>query len=116
MVDTCKPNCDKELNIVFRATTPVFTFNVCLDTTILDLQNTHIVFASGSSTVDKTGNDIVIVNGTTLTCALTQNDTLSFNGDQVNIQILATLINGQKTASFVLAVPVNSTLKGNKSW
>lgn len=115
MAFTCGLDCDQELDIVFRGTTPTFNFSVCLDTTLVDLQNTHIVFTSGPTIVDKTGDDIIL-NDKILSCTLTQDDTMSFKGSQVNIQILVTMTSGQKPASSIMTIPISSTLKGGKIW
>ena len=41
MATTCNLDCDKELNVIFKGTTPIFNFNVCLDTSLVDVENTH---------------------------------------------------------------------------
>ena len=115
MAFACGLNCDKELDMVFRGTTPTFNFSVCLDTSLVDLENTHIVFTSGPGLVDKSGDDITI-SDQTLSCTLTQDDTMSFKGRQVNIQILVSMTSGQKPASSIMTIPVSSTLKGDKTW
>lgn len=107
-------DCNEELNLIYKGTTPTFNFSVCLDTALLDLANTHIVFTSGSAIVDKSNTDITIADGT-MVCSLTQDDTMSFNGGQVNIQILATMNSGQKPASEIISIPVSSTLR-RKVW
>lgn len=112
---TCNMSCDDELNIIYKGTTPTFNFNVCLDTALVDLANTHVVFTSGSTVIDKSGDDITIT-GEVVSCSLTQEDTLSFKGNQCNIQILVTLTSGQKPASTIMTVPVSATLKGDKGW
>lgn len=115
MAVTCDLDCSKDLDIVFRGTTPKFNFNVCLDTDIIDLDNSHIMFTSGSGKVDKSGLDITIEQGA-LSCSLTQEETMSFTGGQVNIQILITTKNGQKPVSTIWAIPVSSTLRGDDKW
>lgn len=107
-------NCE-ELNLIYKGTTPTFNFNVCLDTSLVDLDKTHIVFTSGPTIVDKSGDEIVVSDGV-LSCELKQEETLSFKGTEVNIQILVTMNNGQKPASLIMTVPVSSTLKGNEIW
>lgn len=111
----CSLNCNEELNIIYKGTTPTFNFSVCLDTTLIDLDNTHIVFTSGSGKADKSGSDI-IVGDDSLSCSLTAEDTLAFNGTKCFIQILATMQNGQKPASAIMSIPVSSTLRGGVGW
>ena len=53
MAITCDLDCDKEINVIFKGTTPIFNFNVCLDTSLVDVENTHIMFTSGRTIVDK---------------------------------------------------------------
>ena len=108
-------NCNKELNIIFKGTTPTFNFDVCLDTSLIDKENTHIVFTSGRGMVDKSGSDIIIYENF-MSCSLTQEETMSFTGTQVNIQILVTMKNGEKPASLIMTIPVSSTLKGANVW
>lgn len=115
MAIACDLNCNKELNIIFKGTTPTFNFSVCLDTSLVDIENTHIVFTSGCAIVDKSGDDIIIGDGI-MSCSLTQEETMSFTGSQVNIQILVSMNNGQKPASLIMTIPVSSTLKGNDAW
>ena len=112
---TCNMECDKDLELIYKGTTPTFNFNVCLDTTLIDLENTHIVFTSGPTIVDKSGSDITITDKV-LSCNLTQEDTMSFKGNQVNIQILVTMTSGQKPASSIMTVPVSATLRGDEPW
>ncbi len=115
MALTCNMNCDKDLDLIYKGTTPTFNFNVCLDTSLVDKTNTHIVFTSGSSVVDKSGDDITI-DGEKMSCTLTQEETLSFNGIQANIQILVSMTSGQKPASSIMTIPVSATLRGDKPW
>ena len=115
MAIACDLNCNKELDVIFKGTTPTFNFSVCLDTSLVDIENTHIVFTSGRAIVDKRGNDIIIGDGI-ISCSLTQEETLSFTGSQVNIQILVSINNSQKPASLIMTIPVSSTLKGDNAW
>ena len=115
MAITCDLNYNKELDVIFKGTTPTFNFNVCLDTSLVDIENTHIIFTSGRAIVDKSGNDIIIGDGI-MSCSLTQEETLSFTGSQVNIQILVSMDSGQKPASSIMTIPVSSTLKGDVGW
>ena len=115
MAIACDLNCNKELDVIFKGTTPTFNFNVCLDTSLVDIENTHIIFTSGRAIVDKSGNDIIIGDGI-MSCSLTQEETLSFTGSQVNIQILVSMDSGQKPASSIMTIPVSSTLKGDVGW
>ena len=46
MAIACDLNCNKELNVIFKGTTHTFNFNVCLDTSLVDIENTHIIFTS----------------------------------------------------------------------
>lgn len=112
---TCELNCNQQLDIIYRGTTPTFNFRVCLDTALIDQQNTHIVFTSGEGKVDKFGEEIM-VGGDVLSCSLTQEDTMSFTGSQVNIQVLVTMKNGQKPASVISSLPVSNTLRGGEKW
>ena len=112
---SCKLDCNEQLNIIYRGSTPSFNFNVCLDTDLVDLENTHIMFTSGEGKVDKSASDIVISNGT-LSCTLTQDETMSFTASQVNIQILVTMKSGQKPVSIIEVLPVASTLRGDEKW
>ena len=109
MAIACDLNCNKELNVIFKGTTPTFNFNVCLDTSLVDIENTHIIFTSGRAIVDKSGDDIIIGDGI-MSCSLTQEETLSFTGSQVNIQILVSMNNGQKPARLIMTISVSSTL------
>lgn len=113
---TCNLDCSKDLDIVFRGATPKFNFNVCLDTDIIDLDNSHIMFTSGAGKVDKSGTDIVVEQQGVLSCSLTQEETMSFTANQVNIQILITTKNGQKPVSIIWAIPVSNTLRGDDKW
>lgn len=106
----CK--CNDSVDIIYKGTTPIFTFKLCFDTELLDIENTHIVFVSGSAKVDKSGDDL-LTKDTLISCELTQDDTMSFNGSQVNIQILATLKNKQKPASEIVAIDISETLRGD---
>ena len=115
MAIACDLNCNKELNVIFKGTTPTFNFSVCLATSLVDIENTHVIFTSGRAIVDKSGNDIIIGDGI-MSCSLTQEETLSFTGSQVNIQILVSMNNGQKPASLIMTIPVSSTLKGDNAW
>ena len=115
MAIACDLNCNKELDVIFKGTTPTYNFNVCLDTSLVDIENTHIIFTSGRAIVDKSGNDIIIGDGI-MSCSLTQEETLSFTGSQVNIQILVSMDSGQKPASSIMTIPVSSTLKGDVGW
>ena len=115
MATTCNLEYDKELNVIFKGTTPIFNFNVCLDTSLVDVENTHVIFTSGRAIVDKSGDDIIIGDGI-MSCSLTQEETLSFTGSQANIQILVSMSNGQKPASLIMTIPVSSTLKGDNAW
>ena len=115
MAITCDLDCNKELNVIFKGTTPTFNFNVCLDTSLVDIENTHVIFTSGRAIVDKSGNDIIIGDGV-MSCSLTQEETLSFTGSQANIQILVSMDSGQKPASSIMTIPVSSTLKGDVGW
>ena len=81
MAITCDLDCNKELDVIFKGTTPTFNFNVCLDTSLVDIENTHIVFTSGRAVVDKSGDDIIIGEGV-MSCSLTQAETMSFTGSQ----------------------------------
>ena len=74
MAIACDLNCNKELDVIFKGTTPTFNFNVCLDTSLVDIENTHIVFTSGHAIVDKRGNDIIIGDGI-ISCSFTQEET-----------------------------------------
>ena len=115
MAITCDLDYGEELDVIYKGTTPSFSFNVTLDTSIIDKENTHIVFTSGSAIVDKKGDDILVEDGC-MSCSLTQEDTLSFNGNQVNIQILVSMDSGQKPASSIMTIPVSSALKGDVGW
>lgn len=115
METICNLDCNQELNLIFKGSTPIFNFNVCLETDDIDLENTHIVFTSGPTVIDKFGDDIEINDGM-LTCSLTTEDTMSLKANQVNIQVLATMKNGQKPASIIMTVPVSSTLLGGDTW
>lgn len=115
MAIACSLECSNQLDIIYRGSTPIFNFNVCLDTGLVDLANTHIVFTSGEGLVDKSGADITLGEGT-MSCALTQDDTMSFTASQVNIQILVTMQSGQKPVSIIETRPVASTLRGDNKW
>ena len=115
MAVTCDLDCNKELNVIFKGTTPMFNFSVCLYTSLVDIENTHVIFTSGRTIVDKSGDDIIIGDGI-MSCSLTQEETLSFTGSQVNIQILVSMDSGQKPASLIMTIPVSSTLKGDNAW
>lgn len=106
MAVTCNLDCSKDLDIVFRGATPKFSFNVCLNTDIIDLDNSHIMFTSGAGKVDKSGVDIVVEQQGVLSCSLTQEETMSFTASQVNIQILVSMNNGQKPASLIMTIPL----------
>ena len=108
-------NCDMQQNILYRGTTPIFNFAVDLDTSLLNLEQTHIVFTSGSGVADKVGSDITIGENL-MTCSLLQEETLSFTGTRVNIQILVTMSNGQKAASTIMYLPVFDTLVEGAGW
>ena len=95
MAIACDLNCNKELDVIFKGTTPTFNFSVCLDTSLVDIENTHVIFTSGRTIVDKSGDDIIIGDGV-MSCSLTQEETLSFTGSQVNIQILVSMIKNQQ--------------------
>lgn len=112
---TCNMNCDKDLDVIYKGTTPTFNFNVCLDMSLVDKANTHIIFTSGPAVVDKSGDDITI-EGENMSCSLTQQDTLSFKGNQANIQILVSMTSGQKPASSIMTIPVSATLRGDEPW
>lgn len=114
MAMICRMDCDcnDSVDIIYKGTTPTFTFKLCFDTKLLDIANTHIVFTSGSAKVDKSGDELQTKDAL-LACELTQDDTMSFNGGQVNIQILATMKNGQKPASEIVAIAVSETLRGD---
>ena len=115
MSTTLSLTCETQQNILYKGTTPIFNFTVELDTSLLNLEETHIVFTSGSGVVDKTNTDITI--GTNLmTCNLLQEDTLSFTGSRVNIQILGTMNNGQKVASTIMCLPISDTLMEGVGW
>lgn len=115
MADSLNLQCNTQQEILYKGTTPTFNFSVCLDTSLLNLEETHIVFTSGTGVIDKTNTDITI--GTNLmSCSLLQEDTLSFTGSQVNIQILATMNNGQKVASIIMVMPVRNTLYEGVGW
>lgn len=112
----CKSvQCSEELDLIYRGSTPEFSFDVCLDTSLVDKDNTHIVFTSGSGVVDKTGDDITYGEGT-MSVLLNSDDTLSFTGSQVNIQILVTMTNGRKPPSEIMVLPVKNSLRGDKGW
>lgn len=115
MGNSCNLHCTHNMDLIWRGSTPTFFFNICLDTEIIDYEHTHIVFVSGPTLVDKQGNDIVVNEGQ-LACTLTQDETMSFKGSQVNIQILATTLNGEKPVSIIMTVPISSTLKGGDVW
>lgn len=104
--------CHDSVDIIYKGTTPIFTFKLCFGTDLLDIENTHIVFTSGNAKVDKSGDELQIKDAF-IACELTQEETMSFNGGQVNIQILATLKNGQKPASEIVAIAVSETLRGD---
>lgn len=112
---TCELDCNKQLDVIYRGSTPVFNFNVCLDTNLVDLANTHIMFVSGTGKIDKSGTDILINDGI-MSCSLTQEETMSFTTNQVNIQILVTMKSGQKPVSIIEHRPVASTLRGDAIW
>lgn len=115
MTNTLSINCSNHNNVLFKGTTPIFNFTVELDTTLLNLEETHIVFTSGSGVIDKTNTDIT-VSTNLMTCNLTQEDTITFTGTQVNIQILGTMSNGQKVASNIMCLPVYDTLIEGDLW
>lgn len=115
MADSLTLNCNIQQEALYRGTTPSFNFSVCLDTSLLNLAETHIVFTSGSGIVDKNNTDITIATGS-MSCNLLQEDTMSFTGSQVNIQILATMSNGQKVASNIMTMPVLNTLYEGEEW
>lgn len=115
MADSLTLQCDVQQEILYKGTTPTFNFSVCLDTSLLNLEETHIVFTSGSGVVDKNNTDITISTNL-MSCNLSQNDTLSFTGNQVNIQILATMSNGQKIASIIMTMPIFDTLYEGVEW
>ena len=116
MAIACDLDCNTELNVIFKGTTPTFNFNVCLDTSLVDIENTHVIFTSGRVIVDKSGTDDIIIGDGVMSCSLTQEETMSFTGSQVNIQILVSMSNGQKPASLIMTIPVSSTLKGDNAW
>ena len=99
---TCNMNCDKDLDVIYKGTTPTFNFNVCLDMSLVDKANTHIIFTSGPTVVDKSGDDITI-EGKNMSCSLT-------------IQILVSMTSGQKPASSIMTIPVSATLRGDEPW
>lgn len=105
-------SCDKQQDIIFQGTTPTFNFNVDIDTSNLDLSNTHIMFTSGAGQVDKFGNDITVAENL-LSCTLSQNDTMMFNANIINAQILATFSDGSKAASIIRTIPTSAVLGGD---
>lgn len=104
-------SCDKQINLIFQGSTPTFVFDTCIDTNTLDLSNTHIRFSSGSTMVDKFGDDISIEDSK-LSVTLSQNDTMMFNGSVIIIQILATLTNGAKVPSVKKIIPTEAVVGG----
>lgn len=114
--DTEVLNCEQQSNVLYRGTTPIFNFNVCVDTTLIDLENTHIIFASGEGIVDKSGVGNIVLGDGTMGVSLSKADTLSFTGTQVNIQILVTMQNGQKPVSDIMVLPVADSLRGDTGW
>ena len=115
MADSLNMQCNTQQEILYKGTTPNYNFSVCLDTSLLNLEEPHIVFTSGSGIVDKTNTDIT-VSTNLMSCSLLQDDTMSFTGNQVNIQILATMSNGQKVASIIMKMPVANTLYEGTEW
>ena len=115
MADSLTVDCNVQQEILYKGTTPTFNFSVCLDTTLLNLEETHIVFTSGAGVVDKSNTDIT-VSTNMMSCSLLQADTLSFTGSIVNIQILGTMSNGQKVASVIMTMPVSDTLYEGVGW
>lgn len=40
METTCNLDCNQELNLIYKGSTPIFNFNVCLETDDVELEET----------------------------------------------------------------------------
>ena len=94
-------------------TTPTFTLVVKNDED-LDFNNAeHIYFTitQGKVSYTKTGEDVIIIDETTLQVTLTQEETLSFKyNTEAEIQLNWTYANGARAATKVLNVTLSKNL------
>ena len=93
-----------------RGTTPTITITTDID--LSNASNLFITFKQGNRLIFEKLLDDVTIDGTEITCNLTQEDTLALNADvPLRFQIRATL-GESKLASNIMTASVNDILKG----
>lgn len=80
-----------------RLTTPTHTFEIPLDTSILD--QIKITYSQGGKTVLEKYKEDCTLEGKVITCRLTQEDTQKFKHDDVKIRIRVKTTGGDVMAS-----------------
>lgn len=94
---------------VLPGTTPTMAFTIDFDTSLINLDETHIIFSCGKTEIDKSGSDIVLGDDYIRT-TLSEDETNMFNNPQLNIQITITFSNGKIAKSDIMYARVGRVL------
>lgn len=95
---------------MIRGTTPTLTFDIPLETTLIDAL--YITFAQGGENVVEKTIDDVILDEKSIVLKLSQVETLRFlNNTITEIQIRLKTLSGEALASEIILIPTERILK-----
>ena len=103
----------KSKQMIIRGTTPTIIFNVKTELDLDNLAEVWITFKSKNN-IDKTftKNDVVIDQEKhEILLSLSQEDTLNFNGSQMQVQLRLRMYDGSAYASGIMETIIGDVLK-----
>lgn len=92
-----------------RGTTPTFILKLLEGIDLSSAKNVYVTFRQGSNRLTKTG-DALVVDGNTVDVFLSQEETLSFHTDTVELQLNWTYEDGKRACTNIVSVSVYKNL------
>lgn len=106
---TCGDKAISMAPCILPGTTPTLAFTIDFDTSLIDLDNTHIIFSCGETRMDKSGAEISLGDNY-IRVGLSEDETNGFKAPQLNMQLVIAFSNGKIAKSNIMYAVVGKVL------
>lgn len=97
---------------MFRGTTPTIVIKLNTDIDLPSCKQVWVTFDNGGKILTKSKEDIVFEGGRGMQISLTQEETLSFTGSSIDVQIRLLTDSDTALATPIKRLPVSRVLEG----
>ncbi len=97
---------------MFRGTTPTLIIRLNTEVDLATCKQIWVTFDNAGKVLTKTKEDIVIEPGGRMQVSLTQDETLSFTGSSIDIQVRLLTDTDSALATPIKKLPVSRVLEG----